>query len=316
MPKSKGTRVNGQLEAAIQALLRERPIAYHASLAKAFGSATAGILLSQLLYWMPRSTDEDGWVWKTREDIYEETALSRYEQESARKVLRDAGVLQEQRMGMPARMHFRVNMKRLTEMLASYWEEGNGIRELSDDSDDSQLGENQPTSWGGSRQPVGGIPTNLKGENQPTAPYITETTTETTSETTTTKGGVVAELKDLGISKSAAYRMTDRHPLEYISEKIEQVRWLQENEPHKVDKNPAGFLRRAIEEDWPPPLGYKGRAERQVEEEERKRRESCAICQGAGWYKVDRPGHFDGVMLRCNHAERKDALARQAVESG
>jgi hypothetical protein len=60
--KTKGKNVNGHLESAIHALLRERPIAYHASLAKVFRSATAGILLSQLLYWMPRSTDGDGWV--------------------------------------------------------------------------------------------------------------------------------------------------------------------------------------------------------------------------------------------------------------
>src|SRR3954454_6059919 len=110
-------RVNLQLEQAIQAVLSDRPIAYHASLARALGSVTAGVLLSQFLYWRPRSRDPDGWFWKTQVEIADETALSRTETETARKVLVRAGVLEEKRRGVPAKMHFRVNLTKVVELL-------------------------------------------------------------------------------------------------------------------------------------------------------------------------------------------------------
>jgi len=113
-------RVNLQLEQAIQAVLSDRPIAYHASLARALGSVTAGVLLSQFLYWQPRSRDPDGWFWKTQVEIADETALSRTETETARKVLVRAGVLEEKRRGVPAKMHFRVNLTKVVELLSTY----------------------------------------------------------------------------------------------------------------------------------------------------------------------------------------------------
>src|SRR5262249_2261476 len=109
--------VNLYLQRAIENVLTSRPIAYHASLARAFRSVTAGVFLSQLLYWTPRSQSNDGWIWKTQTDIYEETALTRTEQETARKVLKSTRVLEERRAGVPARLYFRVNMQRLAALL-------------------------------------------------------------------------------------------------------------------------------------------------------------------------------------------------------
>ena len=62
---NQNSKVNSTLEHAIHAVLSDRPIAYHASLARALGSVTAGVFLSQILYWQPRSRDTEGWVWKT-----------------------------------------------------------------------------------------------------------------------------------------------------------------------------------------------------------------------------------------------------------
>src|SRR5438045_2263428 len=95
----KPERATEEAKRAIRALLGDRPIAYHAVLGRALGSASAGILLSQLWYWSPYGADPDGWIWKTREDIYDETALSRYEQESARAALRTAKVIEEKVKG-------------------------------------------------------------------------------------------------------------------------------------------------------------------------------------------------------------------------
>jgi len=181
--------VNFALEQAIHAILGDRPIAYHAALAKSLGSVTAGVLLSQFLYWQPRSRDADGWFWKTRDEIYEETALGRREQETARKILRAASVLEEQLKGVPARMHFRVNITELVSLLSQYQESGGSSPDKEEDprpgrrqsAEQPQLGGNAPSSWAESAQLVGRKPTNKNARKRPT---ITETTTETTPENT------------------------------------------------------------------------------------------------------------------------------------
>ena len=117
-------KLNTQLQRAIETLLTDRPIAYHAVLAKAVGSANAGIFLSQLLYWTPRAHDKNGWIYKTQQDIYEETALTRREQETARRMLKTVKVLEEKRAGVPSRLFFRVDMNYLTRLLGGEEREG------------------------------------------------------------------------------------------------------------------------------------------------------------------------------------------------
>ena len=94
----------------LQALLSDRPIAYHPMLAKIFGGVQAGIFLSQLCYWSARSHDPDGWVYKTREQWQDETGLTRAEQDTARRHLRTCGVLHEKkRRGLDRTVHYRVD---------------------------------------------------------------------------------------------------------------------------------------------------------------------------------------------------------------
>lgn len=94
-------------------VLRSRPVAYLPDITKAAGSVKAGLFLSQLLYWADKSND--GWVFRTQE--YKETGLSRREQEGARRILKRAGVLEEKREGIPAKVCYRVNYQRLAEIL-------------------------------------------------------------------------------------------------------------------------------------------------------------------------------------------------------
>jgi len=89
--------------------LLKRPIAYQPVIAKAFGSVNLGILWSQLYYWSDKMNDKDGWIFKTSRQLYEETALSRKEQETARKIGLSLGVLEEKLSGNPATLHFRIN---------------------------------------------------------------------------------------------------------------------------------------------------------------------------------------------------------------
>jgi hypothetical protein len=184
------TRVNLQLEQAIHAVLSDRPIAYHASLARALGSVTAGVLLSQFLYWQPRSRDPDGWFWKTQVDIADETALSRTETETARKVLVRAGVLEEKRRGVPAKMHFRINLTKVVELLSRSQERREGTPPTatamasasSATRDDPQFAGFPQTRLQNSDNLDRGVPANRFAG---TPRSITESTTETSPENTT-----------------------------------------------------------------------------------------------------------------------------------
>jgi hypothetical protein len=158
------THVNVQLESTIRALLFDEPVAYHPLIARAVGSVTAGVLLAQLLYWTPRTDRPDGWFYKTRDELYQETALTRTEQETARKALKQLGVLEEDYRGLPAKRYFRVNIERLTDLLGT-------ASEAVD----------PPARWRQSYPQGGGIPATKAAENPPAT---TENTAETTAEIT------------------------------------------------------------------------------------------------------------------------------------
>ncbi|MHB8576873.1 MAG: hypothetical protein ACYDCQ_16290 [Dehalococcoidia bacterium] len=162
---SESPKVNGQLKALIEALLCDQPIAYHPLLARAVGSTTAAVLLSQFLYWTPRAGDPEGWFYKTRDAISDETALTRSEQETARARLLKLGIIAEQRRGVPGRMHFRVDMEGLAKRISTV-----------------QMAETLPSSWRNFRHVDGDNPANYTAATPPRNSEITaETTPEITS---------------------------------------------------------------------------------------------------------------------------------------
>ena len=91
------------------------PIAFHRCLAELAGSVTSGLMLSQAVYWTGKTKDPQGWFWKTQDEWFEETMLSRKEQESARRRLREIvfegkSLWCEQLRGVPAKLYYRVDM--------------------------------------------------------------------------------------------------------------------------------------------------------------------------------------------------------------
>ena len=100
-------------------------VAYKPIVAKVVGSVKLGILLSQLLYWKDKGRDPDGWIYKSRDEIFDETALSRKEQETARALGEKLGVLESKRMGDKGVMHYRINEEKLHELIEK-WAETNG----------------------------------------------------------------------------------------------------------------------------------------------------------------------------------------------
>lgn len=88
--------------------LLDRPIAFHRCFVEITGSVNAALMLSQAWYWSLRTKDDDGWFWKTHGEWTEETGMSRREQDTARKRLRQLGLIDEKLSGVPATVHFRV----------------------------------------------------------------------------------------------------------------------------------------------------------------------------------------------------------------
>nr|WP_233154323.1 hypothetical protein [Enterobacter hormaechei] len=123
--------------------LVDRPIAFQRSFVRLGVGITGALLLSQIVYWQNRM--EGSWFYKTQTDLEEETGLTRYEQEGARKKLVSCGVLEEAKRGIPAKLYFRVNQERLEELL---------------------LGENQHAGMGKTNKQGCGISANSDAENQ------------------------------------------------------------------------------------------------------------------------------------------------------
>lgn len=91
--------------------LLDSPIAYHRIFVDWAGSVTGAVMLSQLFYWSKRTSNAEGWVYKTAKEWEEETGLSVREQATARRCLRDVGLVEEKLKGIPPKVHFRITGK-------------------------------------------------------------------------------------------------------------------------------------------------------------------------------------------------------------
>ena len=94
------------------------PVTFHRSLVGLTGSVTAALMLSQAIAWTETLTpDEGGWFTKSQDDWADATGLSRWEQETARRVLRDADFMEERKSGLPAKLWFRVRQAQIWKAL-------------------------------------------------------------------------------------------------------------------------------------------------------------------------------------------------------
>lgn len=119
-----------------------RHIAFHRRLVDLTANVKAALLLSQTIYWTRHGRDiasTGGWFLKTTEQWEMETALSVKEQVSAREVLRELAILSEQRMGVPAKLHYRLGVDQLAALLSERigracagldWSDGAAVAEL------------------------------------------------------------------------------------------------------------------------------------------------------------------------------------------
>jgi len=184
--------------------LLQRPVAFNPIFADITNSILAGLFLSQVFYWSSGRVPEfdsngksrDGWFYKTADECFEETRLTRHEQQTARKILTRLKLLEEKRKGIPSKLWFRLNW----DVLLGLLEDSPPRRTKKTHSVSNQLrgengkfvkkGENiqcavarQPSVRQG-RQQVSAADGN---KHPPLADAITETTSKTTSKTTSSK---------------------------------------------------------------------------------------------------------------------------------
>lgn len=97
--------------------LLDRPIAFNPAFKKITGSTVAALMLSQAWYWSKRTSDEDGWFYKVQAEWEEETGLTRTEQETARRILEERGIMEERLSGVPARLYYRIFKERIYQLM-------------------------------------------------------------------------------------------------------------------------------------------------------------------------------------------------------
>lgn len=161
----------------------DRPIAFQPALARLVGSVAGGLFLSQALYWRgvvdKTNPERGGWFYKTAGEWQGETALTRSEQDRARRDLERLKILSEEKKGIPCLIWYRVDLERLADLLNK--QASMGVQQTSLQDPAHKLA-------GSDKQDCGILPTS----SQNPATYNTEITsseitTKTIAETTHTQ---------------------------------------------------------------------------------------------------------------------------------
>ena len=127
-----------------------------------------------------------------------------------------------------------------------------------------QMGAQYPTT----KNEVGGTTKNEVGLLQKSKQQETE------KQETEKQQHVVALLLSKGIGRYTAQRLAKEHTEDYVRQKIAYLDYLLDVDSAKV-RNPKGWLRRAIEEDYGAPDGFKTPEEREAERLEEERIEQA-----------------------------------------
>ena len=96
--------------------LHQRPIAVYPIYIDLTGSVTAGLMLSQLLYWLERVDRE---VWKTDAEIMQETRLTQTEFKNAKKVISGLKFMSVTKRGIPPKTFYSVDWDILAQEIDS-----------------------------------------------------------------------------------------------------------------------------------------------------------------------------------------------------
>lgn len=98
-----------------QFLGRQNTIPIPVPFVRLLGDYAAAAFLAQCLYWTDRSTEKDGWFYKSREEWAEELCMT--EKQVRRCMEACAPYVEIERRGIPARNYYRPNQTKIAEAL-------------------------------------------------------------------------------------------------------------------------------------------------------------------------------------------------------
>ena len=100
----------------IRKLDRDPIVAFHVAYAKLPGSdPVCALFLSQVSYWCSRA--EDGVAWITHQAMYDQTGMSRKQQDRAAVYWESVGVMKKFIKGIPPKIHYFIDYERLEQFL-------------------------------------------------------------------------------------------------------------------------------------------------------------------------------------------------------
>ena len=102
-------------------MLNERPIAYYPIYRQITGSTTAGLLLSQLMYWFSKKDK----FFKTDDDIRSETLLTEKELKTAKQKIKKIPFIKVTREGLPAKTYYAIDWDLYAEFMNNFYNENN-----------------------------------------------------------------------------------------------------------------------------------------------------------------------------------------------
>jgi Bacteriophage replication protein O len=136
------------------------------------------------------------------------------------------------------------------------------------------------------------------------------TTTNSKQETVIQETDIVVDVtKDLeifGIAKSAGTRLLQSYPTQYIREKVAMAQGLVDAGSCLVSQNPAGWLRKAIEEDYTLPKTSQRHLQRSVREKKDTRRAQAKSREQHVAAEESQPAQNVATELRENNIENKE----------
>ena len=112
-------RLTKNYNSTIVEFYKIKPILFNRVLGEIANSATAGLFLSQLLFWCDKGASSY-WIYKTIEDVKAETCLKRSEQSCAIETWKALGVLEVRLGGIPRRRFFHIDIPTLGNLIVKH----------------------------------------------------------------------------------------------------------------------------------------------------------------------------------------------------
>ncbi|MCC6445293.1 MAG: hypothetical protein IT210_17770 [Armatimonadetes bacterium] len=328
------------------------PAVFYPPLCHIAGGLAPGVLLCHLLFWEGKQRHPDRWIYKTTRELTAATALTECEQNTARRKLRERGLVEESLHGLPRRLHFRVNLA----VLQAAWaqaaaqegaygpERGEetpapGPQEEKAETGDretplpdsakcpNRTGQNPPAGEAEKPEPADAKTLCQRPENRPA---VQENTTENISRETTeipATGSPPAEMEATAPSEPVVQAMINILVKAGVSRARarelacahpesrirQQAGWLAYRKAH----DPPGALVKAIEEEWSMPAACRKRlAAREAEMRAEAEAAAEAARREAADAQVRRQDRFwEGLPAEEQTAVRAEAEARCRASS-